>query len=78
MTELLTFGGLTALTVGVTEIAKRAKCPERLIPIVALIIGFGLTLIGNVTDITSLTVLTGIAVGLSAIGLFSGVKNTIK
>jgi len=28
--------------------------------------------------LTTLSVISGIAVGLSAIGLFSGVKNTIK
>ena len=71
MTELLSFGGLVIITIGVTEVIKLGfKLPKRLVPLTALVIGFLLTLIGSLTSITSLTILTGIAVGLSSVGLF--------
>jgi len=71
MSELLSFAVLVALTIGVTEVIKRAgNVPTRFIPAIALILGFILCLIGNLTSITSITILTGIAVGLSSSGLF--------
>lgn len=77
MTELLSFGGLVALTIGVTEIGKRAGIPTRFAPIVALVVGFVLALIGNLTSITGLAILTGIAVGLAASGLFDVAKISV-
>ena len=70
MTELLSFGGLTILTIGITEIGKRAGIPEKYVPLLALVIGICLALIGNLTTITTLSILTGVAVGLSASGLY--------
>jgi len=71
MTELLSFGVLVLLTIGVTEVIKRAtKAPKSIIPAIALLIGLALTILGNITTLTSLTFLAGIAVGLSAVGLF--------
>jgi len=75
MTELVSFGALVLLTTGVVEVAKRAlKLDTRFIPLAALVIGFVLCLIGNLTNITSITILTGIAVGLSSVGLFAQSK----
>jgi len=75
MTELLSFGVLVLLTVGVVEAAKRAlKLPSSIVPAVALFTGLILTIVGNITDITSLTFLAGIAVGLSSVGLFDQKK----
>jgi hypothetical protein len=71
MTELLNFGTLVALTVGLTEVVKRGfKLNTRFVPLVSLATGVILTLAGSLSDITSLTVITGIAIGLSASGLF--------
>lgn len=71
MSAILSFGVLVALTIGITEVIKRAgKVPTRFIPLIALVVGFGLTLIGDLTTLTSVSILTGIAVGLSACGLF--------
>ena len=72
MTELASFGVLVLLTIGVTEVIKRAlKVPKTIIPAIALVVGLALTILGSITTITSLTFLAGIAVGLSAVGLFS-------
>ncbi len=75
MNELASFGALVAITIGITEVIKRAtKAPTSIIPLIAFIVGFVLNLIGNVTNITSLTLLTGFAIGLSASGLFDQKK----
>lgn len=75
MNALASFGVLVLLTIGLTEVIKRAtKAPKSIIPLIALIVGFCLNLLGNITDITSLTWLTGIACGLSAAGLFDQKK----
>lgn len=75
MNELLSFVVLVALTIGITEVIKLAtKISKNTVPLIALIVGFCLTLIGHCTDITSLTILAGIAVGLSASGLFDQKK----
>uniref|UniRef100_A0A6M3XYV2 Holin n=1 Tax=viral metagenome TaxID=1070528 RepID=A0A6M3XYV2_9ZZZZ len=75
MDGLTSFIVLVALTTGITEVCKRALSLEsKFMPLVALISGLGLTFIGNVTDLTSLTILTGVAVGLSAAGLFDQTK----
>jgi len=78
MNELLSFGALTALTVGLTEVIKRVGVPDKFIPLTAVVVGIILVVLGDITTLTTLSVISGIAVGLSAIGLFSGVKNTIK
>jgi len=73
MTELLSFGALVLITSGVTEVIKRAGLPKRFLPLVALAVGFLINLIGSFT-LTPLSVLTGLAVGLSASGLFDLTK----
>ena len=78
MNELLSFGTLTALTIGLTEVIKRGGMPDKFIPLTAVVVGIILVALGDITALTTLSVISGVAVGLSAIGLFSGVKNTIK
>lgn len=65
----------TPVTIGLVEVAKMAKLPTWLAPVVALILGFGVVslLMGSVTK---LTVLYGIITGLAASGLYSGVAST--
>ena len=62
---------LVALTIGVTEVIKRATgLRKEIVPLIALVVGLVLTFIGNVTLITSFTIIGGVGVGLSASGLF--------
>lgn len=71
MNELLSFSALVAVTTGLTEAIKRGlKLKSRFVPLLALILGVILVLIANLTSITSLTIVTGIAVGLSSSGLY--------
>jgi len=75
MDTITSFVVLAALTTGLVEVVKRATGLEnRYLPLTALILGIGLTLIGNIANLTSLAILTGIAVGLSAAGLFDQTK----
>jgi len=74
MTSLISFGALIVITIGVVEVIKRAlKLDTRYIPLVALVVGFGLNLVAGYTSF-GLTVVAGLAVGLSAVGLFDQKK----
>jgi len=75
MEPVIAFGILVALTVGIVEAVKRAlKVPKKLIPILSLVIGIVLLLIGRVSGFVDLNLFIGIAVGLSASGLFDNAK----
>ena len=81
LTYLITPAAQIALIVGIAEIVKRAGCPTKYIPIVDLILGIisGICVYGVMLGHTVPEgVLVGIAMGLSACGLFSGVKNVIE
>ena len=68
---------LIAITLGVTEVVKRVKMPTRFLPLVALVIGIALAFIAQIGTI-GINVLAGLTIGLTASGLFSGVKATIE
>ena len=70
-----------ALIMGIAEVAKRLGLPSRFIPLLDLALG----LVSGVCVFTLfqgqpvlIGVMTGIALGLSACGLFSGIKNVVK
>jgi len=64
------------LITGLTEVVKRSGVNTRYIPLVAVVFGiiYGLALGG----VSVHSVVTGIIAGLTSVGLYSGVKNTIK
>jgi hypothetical protein len=75
---LLSPVGLVALIMGIAELAKKLGCPNKFIPL----IDFGLGLIGGIAVFgiemgygIFKGVMLGLALGLSACGLFSGIKN---
>jgi hypothetical protein len=75
MEIVISFAVLVALTTGVVEVIKRIiGIDSKFLPLTALVVGVVLTFLGGITNTTSLTVLTGIAVGLSAAGLFDHTK----
>ncbi len=80
MDFIITNTTVMALTVGLTEVIKRlGGFTPRTIPAIAVIMGIVLTCLVAGTDATfSEVMLTGIMCGLSSVGLFSGVKNTIQ
>ena len=48
----------------------RSGTGKKFLPLIALVVGIVVTCAGGWADITSLSVLTGVAVGLSAAGLW--------
>ena len=67
-----------AMTVGLTEAIKRTNIlSDRYTALVSLFIGILVSLLAN-KGISFEIVFSGIIVGLSASGLWSGVKHTMK
>ena len=78
---LLTPIAQVALIIGLAELIKRVGCPTKYIPLIDLGLGlvsgiciYGLTMGYGITE----SVVLGIALGLSACGLFSGIKNVTE
>ena len=75
---LLSPVSLIGLIIGLSEVAKILQIDPKLIPLVDLILGlfFGICFYGILLNYGIIKgVLIGIALGLSACGLFSGYKN---
>jgi|BioPla2DNA2_1021312.scaffolds.fasta_scaffold322131_1 hypothetical protein len=77
MEELLVYAGIPAvlLIIGLAEIAKGLGFNVKFIPVFNLILGLAAGIGLNMDDIVK-GIFVGLAVGLSASGLYSGVKNT--
>ena len=72
--EILSFAILVALTSGIVEVFKKLGTSGKYLPLTSLLVGLIITIVGNLTTLTPFTVITGVAVGLSAVGLFSQIK----
>lgn len=73
--------GLTALVIGLAELCKKVGCPTKYIPLIDLGLGLmgGLAVFGFELGYGTLKgIMIGLAIGLSACGLFSGIKNLTK
>lgn len=77
MEELLQYAGIPAvvLIIGIAELIKKLGFNPKFIPIINLVLGL-VAGIGLNTDDIIKGIFVGLAVGLSASGLYSGVKNT--
>ena len=81
MTYLLTPVAQVAVIIGLAEIIKRLGLDNRFIPLVDLCLGIisGIFVYGHLLEYgIEQGIILGIALGLSACGLFSGVKNTLE
>ena len=70
-----------ALVIGLNEAIKRSlmeECHYRYIPLLALVLGMGMAFISRQTETVAQTVTNGLIIGLSSVGLFSAVKNTVE
>jgi hypothetical protein len=70
-----------AIIVGLCQAMKAAGVPSKFIPLISVFIGVtGAIFLIPYSDGAGLanTVVQGIIIGLSAVGLYSGVKSTIK
>ena len=73
--------GLTALVMGIAEMAKKCGLPSKWIPLLDLVLGIigGIFVFGIEMQYGIFKgVIVGVAIGLSACGLFSGIKNIIE
>lgn len=69
---------LIAVIVGISQLAKELGVKDKFIPILAILLGIiGGTLYLYTGDIKS-GVMSGIIMGLSSVGLYSGSKNIIE
>ena len=73
--------GLTALVIGLAELCKKCGLPSKWIPLVDVLLGLfgGIFVFGLEFNYGLLKgVVIGLAIGLSACGLFSGIKNVLE
>lgn len=70
-----------AIIIGLAEIAKKIGVPAKWIPVLDVVLGiisgvcvYGIYLGQDMVE----GIITGIVIGLTACGLFSGVKNTVE
>ena len=78
MEMLLTPAAQVALIIGLAELCKKVGVPTRWIPVIDLVLGLisGICVYGLMLDYTvAYGAIAGVALGLSACGLFSGIKN---
>lgn len=78
ITYLLTPLAQIALIIGLAEVAKRVGFPVKYIPLIDLGLGLvsGVCVYGIGMKVGIIeSILVGLALGLSACGLFSGIKN---
>ena len=75
---VINYSILTAVVIGLVEVAKKLGMSEKFAPLLALILGLGFAFMGFTAnaDLTQ-TIVGGIIIGLSAVGLYSGTKNVI-
>ena len=76
---VINYSILTAVVIGLVEVAKKLGMSEKFAPLLALILGLGFAFMGFTAnpDLVS-TIIGGIIIGLSAVGLYSGTKNVIE
>jgi len=76
----ISFAVLTAIVVGLVQVAKGLSLPSRFAPVLALLLGVGLSFLamGPLALTWVDAIVQGLVVGLSSVGLYSGVKNTIE
>lgn len=76
----ITFALLMGITIGITEAIKKLNINKQIIPFVAMNIGILVMFIGG--ELINIVgwrekIILGLFLGLSAMGLYSGVKATI-
>lgn len=71
-------GFAIALVIGLTQVVKKMRfIADRYIPFVALILGVAVVTMLE-ASVTGITIASGIVVGLSSMGMWSGSKTILK
>lgn len=66
------------LLIGLLEVFKRLGLNERYIPIFSVVLGIGTGIALFAEGDMATGIVQGIYIGLSAVGLYSGTKNTLE
>ena len=66
------------LIVGMVELAKKLGLPDKFAAVLSAILGVVIGLVYVAPNDPAKAVLVGLSMGLSASGLYSGVKNTVE
>ena len=66
------------LIIGVTELVKRLGLPDKFAAVLSAFLGVVIGLVYVAPENPSEGILVGLAIGLAASGLYSGVKNTAE
>lgn len=77
MDVTITIALLISIVMGLTQVAKKAGVNHKFLPLIAVILGLGIALtIYYVTDEKLInSIVSGLLIGLSAVGLYSSQKN---
>ena len=66
------------LLIGILEIFKKLGVNQKIIPVISLILGIGIGIALFAAGDLKTGIIQGVYIGLSAVGLYSGAKNTIE
>ena len=69
---------LVPFVIGVIQVAKMLGFPRKAAPILAIVLGNVLSLVYLAPGEPAKAILTGTAIGLAAVGAYSGTKNTLE
>lgn len=72
----ISFLTLVPITMGIVEVIKLVGLSKRFIPLLSLAVGVSSAVILG-GEITGVIALQGVIIGLTAVGLWSGVSNTV-
>lgn len=72
---MVEIGIVIAVVIGLVEVIKRLGLSPRFLPLAALIISVSLWF--TLSGVGGVELVDGLIIGLSAVGLFSGVKNSL-
>ena len=76
--DIVTTGGALAVVIGLVQIIKLIIGDSRFAPLIALVIGIGISFLVATSFEIRQVIFQGIIYGLSAAGLYSGAKTMIK
>lgn len=66
------------LLIGILEVIKKLGINKKYIPVISLLLGIGIGILLFADGDLKAGIVQGIYIGLSAVGLYSGGKNTIE
>ena len=66
------------LLIGILEVIKKLGINKKYIPIISLLLGIGTGILLFADGDLKVGIIKGIYIGLSAVGLYSGAKNTVE